>query len=51
MFLHARARVALFIQHVKLMRHILSFVASLAPLNFSTLSTKRNNFRKNVYLS
>ena len=43
------ARVALLIQHVTRMRHIVtSFVASLAPPNFSTLPHKRHDFRKNV---
>ena len=36
---HARARVALLIQHAKRMRHIVTaFVAPLAPPHFSTLS-------------
>ena len=47
--LYVRARVALLMQHAKRMHHvILSPVASLAPPNFSILSHKRNDFRKNV---
>jgi hypothetical protein len=52
-FLSARARgrvdarVALLIRHATRMRHIVSsFVASLAPSYFSTLSHKRHDFRK-----
>ena len=42
----AFARVALLIQHVTRMRHIVSsFVASLAPQHFSTFSHKRHDFR------
>jgi hypothetical protein len=41
--------VALVIQHVKRMcRIILSTVACLAVTYFSTLSHKRNDFRKNI---
>ena len=49
--MHARAcvRVVLLIQHATCMRHIvMSFVARLTPPHFSTLSHKRQNFRKNV---
>ena len=43
----ACARISLLIQHSTCMRHIvLSFVASLAPPHFSTLSHKRHDFRK-----
>jgi hypothetical protein len=46
---HARARVALLIQHAKRLRHIVtSFVAPLAPPRFSTLSHKRQEFLKKV---
>ena len=41
-------RVALLSLHATRMRHIVSFVASLAPPHFSTLSHKRHDFRKNV---
>jgi hypothetical protein len=45
----ARARVALVIHHSMLMRHILlSFVVSLAPPYYSTLSHKRHDFWKRV---
>jgi hypothetical protein len=47
--MHVRARVALLIQHAKRMRHIVpSFVASLAPPHFSTLSHKRHDYREKV---
>jgi hypothetical protein len=42
-------RVALLIHHVTRMRHIVtSFVVPLSPQHFSTLSHKRNDFRKQV---
>jgi hypothetical protein len=42
-------RVAFVIHHATCMHHIISsFVASLAPTNFSTLSHKRHDFRKKV---
>ena len=45
----ARARVALIVRHATRMRHMpLSFVTSLAPSYFSTLSHKRHDFRKSV---
>ena len=45
----ACVHVALLIQHAIRMRHIVtSFVASLTPPHFSTLSHKRYDFRKNV---
>ena len=45
----ACAHVALLIQHATRMRHIVSsFLASVAPPYFSTLSHKRHDFRKNV---
>jgi hypothetical protein len=41
--------VDLFIQHAIFMRRVLtSFVALLAPSNFSTLSHKRRDFRKEL---
>ena len=41
--------VALVIHHAMRMRRVvLSFVASLAPEYFSTLSYKRNDFRINI---
>ena len=47
----AYARVALLVQHATRIRHILlSFVVSLAPPHFSTLSHKRHDFRKESYL-
>ena len=49
MFVRAHVLVALLIQHENRMRHIVtSFVASLAPPYFSTLSHKRRDFRKQV---
>ena len=43
------ARVTLLIQHVTRMRlFVSSFVTSLAPPYFATLSHKRHDFRKNV---
>ena len=43
------ARACNLIQHTIRKRHVLlSFAASLVPTNFSTLSHKRQNFRKNV---
>ena len=48
---HGRAcvRVALLIQHAMNMRHIeTSFMAPLAPLQFSTLSRKRAIFGKKL---
>ena len=43
---HISVCVALLIQHKTCMRHVLkSFVATLAPLYFSTLSHKRHDFR------
>jgi hypothetical protein len=45
----ACACVPLIIQQAKRMRHILlSFVASLAPINFSTLFRKQHDFQKKV---
>ena len=45
----ACVHAALLIQHATRMRHIMkSFVASLAPPYFWTLSHKRHDFRKNV---
>ena len=45
--MHARARVALLIQHATRMRHtVSSFVTSLAPPYVSTLSHKRHDFRE-----
>ena len=42
-------REALLIQQARRVRHIvLSFVASLAPSNFSALFHKRHDFRKKV---
>jgi hypothetical protein len=40
--------VALLIQHVRRMRQILSFCASLAPVHSSTLFRKRHDFWKKV---
>jgi hypothetical protein len=40
--------VALFVQNVTCMRHIVSFVAPLARLHLPTLSHKRLGFWKNV---
>ena len=43
----ACARVALLVQHATRMRHIaLSFVASVAPPNYSTLYDKHHDFQK-----
>ena len=48
--MHARARVALLIQHATRMRHIVSsFVVFLESPNFLTLSHKRHNFREESY--
>jgi hypothetical protein len=41
-------RVTLLIQHAMRMRNIVSFVASLAPTIFSTLSHKWNDFERKV---
>jgi hypothetical protein len=49
---HKRAcvRTVLLIQHATHMRHIVtSFVAPLAPPDFSTLCHKRHGYRKNVF--
>jgi hypothetical protein len=44
-----RARLALLVQHARLMhRIVLPFVACLAPQYFSTLSHKRHDIRKKV---
>ena len=44
-----RVNVALLVQHITRMRHIVtSFVVPLAPPYFSTLSHKRRDFRKKV---
>jgi hypothetical protein len=40
--------IALVIQHAKCMRCIISYVACLALPYFSTLSHKRNDFRKKL---
>ena len=46
----ACVRVALLIQHATHVRHIVtSFVASLAPAHFSSLSSKRHDFQKNYW--
>jgi hypothetical protein len=45
----AYVHIALLIQHATRMRHIVtSFVIPQSPPNFSTLSHKRCDFRKNV---
>ena len=48
--MHACActREDLLIQHATRLRHIVSFVASLAPPGFSTLSHKQHDFRKKI---
>ena len=44
----AWAHVHLLIQHARRIRHIVSYVASMAPPYFPTLSHKRHDFRKKL---